>query len=157
MANISPFIWMDDTAEQAVDFYQEVFDDVQVDSKYYNLDEDGNPTTLLLVKVYIQGQELRFLNGGPYFKLNEAFSLYITCENQQELDAIWDKLSAEGEIQECGWVIDKFGLAWQVVPRAYEVMQEEGNAKQQAAVMQALLKMKKIEVQGLLDAFESAR
>jgi predicted 3-demethylubiquinone-9 3-methyltransferase (glyoxalase superfamily) len=101
----------------------------------------------------LNGQEVHVLNGGPHFKFNEAFSFFVNCENQAEVDELWGKLTEGGEEGRCGWLKDKFGLSWQVIPRQLGELMSDPDREKAGRVMQAMLKMNKIEVKGLLDAY----
>ena len=148
MPTITPFLWFDQQAEDAMNFYLSIFKD----GKVHNIRRrDGKAFT---VTFEIQGQKLMALNAGPHFKFTEAISLFVSCDTQQEVDEYWDKLSAGGEKSRCGWLKDKYGLSWQIIPSALgELMQDKDPAKSQR-VMQAMLQMDKIEIAGLRKAYE---
>lgn len=140
---ITPFLWYDNNAQDAVKFYATVFKN----SKIIGLSP-------LVCTFELEGLQLMAINGGPQFKLSEAFSLFISCDNQEEVDELWEKLSEGGEKSMCGWLKDKFGLSWQVIPRVLiEYMSDSDPVKAQR-VMQAMLQMRKINIQQLTDAYE---
>jgi predicted 3-demethylubiquinone-9 3-methyltransferase (glyoxalase superfamily) len=137
---ITPFLWFDNNAEEAMEFYTSIFKDSQVKSVHRIGD------SILTATFVLNGQEFMVLNGGPRFKFTEAISLFVKCENQQEVDDYWNKLVDGGQPQQCGWLKDKFGLSWQIIPKALgELMGDKDPAKSQR-VMEAMLQMKKIDV-----------
>jgi predicted 3-demethylubiquinone-9 3-methyltransferase (glyoxalase superfamily) len=157
MQKITPCLWFDRSAEEAVNFYTSVFKDSKIGkvSRYgkEGFEIHGQPAgTVLTMEFELNGQSYTALNGGPIFKFNEAISLMVSCESQEEIDYYWEKLSAGGDpqAQQCGWLKDKFGLSWQIVPSILgELMSDP---KRSEKVMKALLKMKKIDIQGLKQA-----
>jgi predicted 3-demethylubiquinone-9 3-methyltransferase (glyoxalase superfamily) len=149
MQKITPFLWFDGQAEEAVNFYTSLFKD----SKVVNMSRmpDGK---VISATFLLNGQEFMALNGGPMFKFTEAISLFVKCDTQTEIDSMWDKLSEGGSQGRCGWLKDKFGLSWQIIPPVLgELMGDKDPAKSQR-VMQAMLKMDKIIIQDLKDAYE---
>ncbi len=149
MQKITPFLWFDGQAEEAVNFYTSLFKD----SKVVNMSRmpDGKVITATFL---LNGQEFMALNGGPMFKFTEAISLFVKCDTQSEIDDMWEKLSEGGSQGRCGWLKDKFGLSWQIIPPVLgELMGDKDPAKSQR-VMQAMLKMDKIIIQDLKDAYE---
>jgi len=148
MQKITPFLWFDGQAEEAVNFYTSLFKD----SKVVNMSRmpDGN---VMSATFLLNGQEFMALNGGPMFKFTEAISLFVKCETQSEIDNMWEKLSEGGTKSRCGWLKDKFGLSWQIIPPVLgELLGDKDPAKSQR-VMQAMLKMDKIIIQDLKDAY----
>lgn len=153
---ITPFLWFDSQAEEAAKFYTSVFPN----SKIINVsryDEAGSKAsgvpvgTAMVVAFALGDQEFSALNGGPIFKFSEAISFVVNCSNQEEVDMYWGKLSAVPESEQCGWLKDKFGLSWQIVPKQLgELLGKDKSGK----VMQAMLKMKKIDVKTLQEAYE---
>lgn len=136
---IYPCLWFDGRAKEAVTFYCSIFTDTEI------IDENN-----LVVTFKLRGQKFMALNGGPQFKFNEAVSFVVTCENQKEIDFYWEKLSAGGEESQCGWLKDKFGLSWQIVPSIMgELMNEEEKAKR---VTNAFMKMGKLDIEILIKA-----
>ncbi len=148
MQTITPFLWFDNNLEEALAFYTSIFKD----SEILNQSRSGPDGPLFMATFRLNGQVLMGLNGGPMYKFTEALSMFVSVETQEEVDHLWDSLSAGGELQQCGWLKDKFGLSWQIVPTALgELMGDPDPAKSQR-VMQAMLKMVKIDIQGLRDA-----
>ena len=150
MQKITPFLWFNDNAEEAMNFYTSIFKNSKIVTVRRNGDNGFGPKgSVFTGTIHLDGQDLHVMNGGPMFKFNEAISLFIDCEDQAEVDELWDKLSAGGEKSRCGWLKDKFGLSWQVVPkRLGELMNDKDPAKA-GRVMQALMKMDKIIIKDL--------
>lgn len=147
---ITPFLWYDDNAEEAADFYVSIFPNSKVLEKM-----PGPEGRAMGVTFNLDGQIIRALNGGPRFKLNEAFSLFVLCDSQGEIDHYWEKLiEGGGEPDMCGWLKDRFGLSWQIVPRNLGSMLSDSDPEKANRAMQAMLKMKKLDIKGLQDAFE---
>jgi predicted 3-demethylubiquinone-9 3-methyltransferase (glyoxalase superfamily) len=159
MQRITPFLWFDDQAEEAVNAYVSIFKNSRIKGMARYDDEGakaaGRPKgSVMTVQFELDGQEFIALNGGPIFKFTEAVSFMVNCETQAELDHFWQKLSAGGQEVQCGWLKDRFGLSWQVVPTILgEMLQDKDPAKAQR-VMAAMLQMKKIEIAGLRNAYE---
>ncbi len=164
MSKISPCLWFDKNAEEAVSFYLSVFKDGKIlrKSYYAEVPPDEVPTpgwpppgSVLTVEFELFGQTYTALNGGPEFKFNEAVSLMVDCETQEELDAYWAALTADGgrEVQ-CGWLTDKFGLSWQIVPSVMARLMTTPDKAAQARVMRAMLKMVKLDIAALKKAAE---
>src|SRR5215470_8295297 len=146
MQKIRPFLWFDGDAEEAAKFYTSIFKNSKI--------EHVSP---MVVTFEIEGQPVMALNGGPQYKFTEAFSFFVNCETQAEVDELWTKLSAGGEPGRCGWLKDKFGLSWQIVPSILgELMSDEDDAKSDG-VMNAMLQMNKLDIAGLKRAYESAQ
>ena len=163
MQRISPCLWFDDQAEEAARFYVGIFDNSRIVSvTRYNkagFEIHGRPAgSVMTVEFELDGQSFTALNGGPVFKFNEAVSLQILCEDQAEIDYYWGRLTAGGDpaAQQCGWLKDKFGLSWQVVPRGMAQMLEDPSSPQAERAMQAILGMKKIDVEELHRAYRDA-
>jgi predicted 3-demethylubiquinone-9 3-methyltransferase (glyoxalase superfamily) len=153
---ITTFLTFDGRAEEAVDFYTSVFPNSRVTSKrYYG---EGGPApegSLMTASFELDGQEFSALNGGPSFEFAQGISLFVDCESQEEVDHYWEKLSEGGEQGPCGWLTDRFGVSWQVVPRALgEYLGDEDPEKAQR-VMNAMLQMSKIEIEDLKRAYEA--
>jgi predicted 3-demethylubiquinone-9 3-methyltransferase (glyoxalase superfamily) len=157
---ITPCLWFDDQAEQAAKFYTEVFKNSRI-KKISRYGKEGYEIhhrpegSVMTVEFELDGQTFTALNGGPIFKLNEAISLQVDCATQEEVDYYWEKLSEGGDekAQQCGWLKDKYGLSWQIVPRVLVEMLNDPDAKKSQRVMAALLKMKKIEIETLKRAY----
>ena len=155
MQKISPFLWFDDKAEEAVGFYASVFKN----SKILNISRYGDAGpgpkgAVMSVTFELNGQEFMALNGGPLFKFSEAISFFVHCETQQEVDELWEKLSAGGEKQRCGWLKDKYGLSWQIVPTVLGKLLNQSDPGKSKKVMEAMLKMNKLDINGLRQASE---
>jgi len=152
---ITPFLWFDGNAEDAMNFYTSIFKD----SKVVNVSRypEGGPApkgTLMSGTFQLHGQEFMALNGGPMFKFTEAVSFFVKCETQKEIDEFWEKLSAGGEKSQCGWLKDKFGLSWQIVPPILGELLGDKDPEKSKRVMMAMMKMSKIEIQKLKDAYD---
>jgi predicted 3-demethylubiquinone-9 3-methyltransferase (glyoxalase superfamily) len=157
MKKITPFLWFDNQAEEAVNLYTSLFPNSKVkEIARYPEDGPGSAGTVMTVNFELNGQEFTALNGGPEFKFTEAVSFVVHCEDQAEVDKYWEKLSEGGEIQDCGWVKDRFGLSWQVVPTVLFELLSDGDAEKSKRVMQAMLQMKKIEIKPLQEAYAQA-
>jgi predicted 3-demethylubiquinone-9 3-methyltransferase (glyoxalase superfamily) len=155
MQKITPFLWFDDQAEEAMNFYVSLFKNSKVISVSRYGDEGPGPTGAVMTATFqLDGQELIALNGGPEFKFTEAISFFVNCETQEEVDGLWDKLSEGGEEGRCGWLKDKYGLSWQIVPTVLgELLNDTDPAKSQR-VMKAMLQMNKIDIAGLKRAYK---
>jgi predicted 3-demethylubiquinone-9 3-methyltransferase (glyoxalase superfamily) len=156
MQKITTFLWFDTQAEEAAKFYTSIFKDSKINAiSHYG---EGMPMprgTVMTVGFTLAGQEFTALNGGPQFKFTEAISLVVNCETQQEIDYFWDKLtSSGGQPIECGWLKDRYGLCWQVVPTALGQMMKAGDATKTNRMMAALMTMKKLDVAELQKAYE---
>jgi predicted 3-demethylubiquinone-9 3-methyltransferase (glyoxalase superfamily) len=155
MQKINPFLWFNDQAEEAMKFYVSIFKNSKAGkvSRY----GDGGPGpkgSVMTVEFELEGQKFVALNGGPHFTFSPAISFVVNCETQQEVDMIWEKLSEGGDpaAQQCGWLKDKFGLSWQIVPTALSELLQSKDAATSNRVMQAMLKMKKIDLSELRQA-----
>jgi len=147
---ITPFLWFDGQAEEAANFYVSIFPNSKVGStSRYGEAGPGPKGSVMTFAFSLDGLSFTALNGGPMFKFTEAISLVVHCETQAEVDHYWDKLSAGGQQVQCGWLKDKYGLSWQIVPNALiELVQDKDPAKSQR-VMAAMMQMKKIDIAGL--------
>ena len=156
MQKITPFLWFDNRAEEAMNFYTSIFKNSKVGSvcRCYGDAGPGPKGTVMTASFQLEGQELVALNGGPIFHFTEAISFSVNCETQEEVDDFWEKLSAGGEKQRCGWLKDKFGLSWQIVPSALSEMLQDKNPQKSSRVMQAMLQMQKLDIKGLRQAYE---
>jgi predicted 3-demethylubiquinone-9 3-methyltransferase (glyoxalase superfamily) len=154
---ITPFLWFDGKAEEAANFYASIFNDAKVVSVTRYGDAGPGPKgTAMSVVFQIEGQEFYALNGGPQFTFSPAISFFVSCETQQEVDALWDKLSAGGQKQRCGWLKDKYGVSWQVIPTVLGRLLHDKDPAKSQRVMQAMLRMDKIEIAGLQQAYAQA-
>ena len=152
---ITPFLWFDDNAEEATNFYVSIFKNSEVLSiSRYGEAGPGPEGTVMTTSFRLDGQEFIALNGGPQFKFTEAISFVIDCESQDEVDELWEKLSDGGEPGPCGWLKDKFGLSWQVVPSVLGEMLQDEDRERANRVMQAMLRMTKIDIAELERAYE---
>lgn len=154
MQKITPFLWFDNNAEDAANFYVSIFKNSRVlNVARYGDAGPGPKGTVVTAQFELDGQKFIALNGGPQFKFNEAVSFVVNCESQEEIDYFWEKLSAGGKKLECGWLKDKYGLSWQVVPTILgELM--TGDAERSNRVMQALQQMQKLDIELLERAYE---
>jgi len=156
---ITTFLWFDSQAEEAAKFYVSIFKDSRIVGITRYDDEAakaaGRPKgSVMTVAFELSGQEFTALNGGPLFKFTEAISLVVHCENQKEVDHFWEKLAAGGEEVQCGWLKDRFGLSWQVVPTVLVEMLQDKNPEKSKRAVAAMLKMKKLDIDALTKAFE---
>jgi predicted 3-demethylubiquinone-9 3-methyltransferase (glyoxalase superfamily) len=147
MQKITPFLWFDDNAEEAMNFYVSIFKNSEVVSVTRYGDAGPGPKGRVMSATFrLDGQTFMALNGGPYFKFTEAISLFVDCESQGEVDDLWEKLSAGGSKGQCGWLKDKFGLSWQIIPSALREMLNDPDAGRSQRVMKAMLQMNKIDI-----------
>jgi predicted 3-demethylubiquinone-9 3-methyltransferase (glyoxalase superfamily) len=156
---ITPFLWFDSQAEEAANFYVSIFKQSRIGAITLYDDEGskaaGRPKgSVMTVEFELDGQKFTALNGGPLFKFTEAISLVVNCENQREVDHFWDKLSAGGEEVQCGWLKDRFGVSWQVVPTILIELLQDKDPERSRRVMSAMLKMKKLDVDALRKAYD---
>jgi predicted 3-demethylubiquinone-9 3-methyltransferase (glyoxalase superfamily) len=152
---VKPFLWFDNQAEDAAKFYTSIFRDSKIGKvARYPEGSPGPAGKVMVVEFQIEGQDFIALNGGPKFKFTEAISFSVTCESQEEVDYYWDRLVAGGTPSQCGWLKDKYGLSWQVVPTILGDLMAGGDAARAQRVMQAMLKMVKIDIPQLLKAAE---
>jgi predicted 3-demethylubiquinone-9 3-methyltransferase (glyoxalase superfamily) len=156
MQKITPFLWFDNNAEEAAQFYTSVFKNSRILTiTRYGDAGPGPKGSVMVVSFQLEGQQFTALNGGPRFTFSEAFSFVVSCEDQQEIDDYWNKLtSAGGQESQCGWLKDKFGFSWQIVPTALGKLMSDKDPKKANRVMQALLQMKKIDIATLEEAAE---
>ena len=159
MQKITPCLWFDDKAEEAVNFYVPVFKNSKIGSitRYgkEGAEVSGRPKgTVMTVTFQLDGQEFMALNGGPQFTFSPAISFLVNCETQEEVDELWEKLSEGGEKVECGWLKDKYGVSWQIVPIVLCEMLQDKDAEKSERVMKALLQMDRIDIKTLKQAYE---
>jgi predicted 3-demethylubiquinone-9 3-methyltransferase (glyoxalase superfamily) len=155
MQKITPFLWFDGRAEEAMNFYTSVFKNSKIGRvTRYGAAGPGPKGTVMSATFQLEGQEFMALNGGPQFKFTEAISLFVNCETQEEVDDLWEKLSAGGKKDRCGWLKDKFGLSWQIIPRALGEMLGDKDPEKSKRVMQAMLQMDKIDTKTLKQAYD---
>jgi predicted 3-demethylubiquinone-9 3-methyltransferase (glyoxalase superfamily) len=154
MQKITPFLWFDGRAEEAANFYVSIFKNSKIlDIARFGEAGPGPKGSVMLVTFQLEGQEFMALNGGPEFTFTPAISLLVSCETQAEVDDLWAKLTAGGKEVQCGWLQDKFGLSWQIVPKAFfDLMQDKDPAKSQR-VFKAMMQMIKFDIEGLKRAY----
>ncbi|MFN8529724.1 MAG: VOC family protein [Anaerolineae bacterium] len=157
MQKITTFLWFDNNAEEAIQFYTSIFKNSKIVSMSRYGDAGPGPAGMVMSATFeLEGQQFMALNGGPEFKFNESISLYVDCQTQAEVDDLWYKLSAGGEESQCGWLKDKFGLSWQVIPRQLGELLSDPDPVKSQNVMHAMLQMKKIDVAVLKAAYDQA-
>jgi predicted 3-demethylubiquinone-9 3-methyltransferase (glyoxalase superfamily) len=150
MQKIIPFLWYDGNAKEAIDFYTSIFKDARILSEM-----PGPDGKMLTASFQLAGQTFYALNGGPMFKFTEAISLFVNCETQEEVDELWTKLTADGgEESMCGWLKDKFGLSWQIIPTAMMKFLYDTDREKSGRAMQAMMKMRKLDIATLQKAFD---
>jgi predicted 3-demethylubiquinone-9 3-methyltransferase (glyoxalase superfamily) len=155
MQKITPFLWFDGKAEEAMNFYVSVFKNSKVGRvTRYGEAGPGPKGTVMSATFQLDGQDFFALNGGPQFTFSPAISFFVNCETQQEVDELWDKLSEGGEKQRCGWLKDKYGLSWQIIPSALGKMLGDKDAEKAKRVMTAMLQMDKIDIDRLQQAYD---
>jgi predicted 3-demethylubiquinone-9 3-methyltransferase (glyoxalase superfamily) len=155
MQKITPFLWFDNQAEEAANFYVSIFKNSKiVKVARYGEAGPGPKGSAMTVAFQLNGQEFIALNGGPHFKFTEAISFSVDCQTQDEVDEFWEKLSAGGEEGQCGWLKDKYGLSWQVNPAILGELLSDPDPQKSKRVMEAMLKMKKIDIKTLKQAAE---
>ena len=155
MSKITPFLWFDNNAEEAMNFYVSIFKNSKIVSMQRI--ENAGPSrkeTVVTGTFELDGQRFMVLQAGPLFKFTEAISMFVDCETQEEVDYFWEKLTVGGSESQCGWLKDKFGLSWQIVPKALGQMLGDKDPAKSKRVMGAMLQMRKIEVAKLLEAWE---
>ena len=156
MQKITPFLWFDGQAEEAMNFYTSIFRNSKIVSvTHYGEAGPGAKGTVMSATFEIQGQKFIVLNGGPHFKFSPAISFFVNCETQEEVDELWEKLSEGGKTNRCGWLDDKFGVSWQIVPTALGVMLQDKDAEKSQKVMAAMLQMDKLDIEALRHAYLS--
>jgi predicted 3-demethylubiquinone-9 3-methyltransferase (glyoxalase superfamily) len=156
MQKIKPFLWFDSNAEEAMNFYTATFKNSKIGQvRRYGEAGPGPKGSVMTATFQIEGQEFMALNGGPHYKFTPAISFFVSCETQKEVDELWEKLSAGGEAMQCGWLKDKFGVAWQIIPKALGELLGDKDPKKSQRVMKAMMGMVKIDVEGLKRAYEA--
>jgi len=159
MQKITPFLWFDDQAEEAVKFYTSIFKNSKIVGVARHGEEGAKVSgrlqgTVMTVTFQLDGQEFIALNGGPHFTFSPAISFFVSCETQEEVDELWDKLSEGGEIEQCGWLKDKYGVSWQIVPTVLGELLNDPDPVKSKRVMKAMLQMNKIDIAKLKQAYE---
>ena len=154
MQKIIPFLWFDGKAEEAMNFYVSIFKNAKAGKVTRSGEGGPGPQgTAMSVTFQLEGQEFLALNGGPQFHFTPAISFFVDCKTQAEVDDLWEKLSAGGEKSRCGWLKDKFGLSWQIIPDALSSLLHDPDPEKSQRVMQAMLQMTKIDIAGLQRAY----
>jgi predicted 3-demethylubiquinone-9 3-methyltransferase (glyoxalase superfamily) len=154
MQKITPFLWFDGKAEEAMNFYTSIFKNSRIGRiSRYGEAGPGPKGAVMSGTFQLDGQEFMALNGGPQFTFSPAISLFVNCETQEEVDELWEKLSAGGEKQRCGWLKDKYGVSWQIIPAALGRMLQDKDPEKSKRVMKAMLEMTKIEIEILKQAY----
>ena len=157
MKKIRPFLWFDDKAEEAAKFYTSIFKNSKIlNVSRYGSEGPGSEGSVMSVTFELEGQEIMALNGGPHFQLTPAFSFFVDCKTQAEVDDLWERLSEGGKKSQCGWLSDRFGLSWQIIPTALGELMGDDDEKKSSAVMKAMLEMDKIDINGLQEAYDKA-
>ncbi|MEW4451607.1 VOC family protein [Bremerella sp. JC817] len=157
MQGITTFLWFNDQAEEAARFYVSVFDDAKILSETrYGEVGPGPEGSIMTIEFEIQGQRFVALNGGPIFTFTEAISLVVNCESAEEIDYYWDKLTEGGEPSRCGWLKDKFGVSWQVVPTRLKTLLGDPDPAKSQMVMAAMMQMEKLDLHALQTAYNDA-
>ncbi len=155
MQKITPFLWFDQQAEEAARFYTSIFKNSKLHSiTRFGDGAPGMPGSVMTVAFEIEGQQFTALNGGPAFAFTPAISFYVDCETQEEVDYLWTRLTEGGQEEQCGWLKDRFGVSWQIVPRALIELMNDPDPEKANRVMQAMLKMVKIDIATLQRAYD---
>ena len=155
MQKITPFLWFDNQAEDAANFYTSIFKNSKILSITRFGDEGPGPKgKVMTVAFQLEGQDFTAINGGPEYSFTPAISFYVDCKTQEEVDALWAKLTAGGEESQCGWLTDKYGVSWQIVPAILIELLQDKDAAKAGKVMRAMLQMRKIDIQTLKQAYE---
>lgn len=155
MQKITPFLWFDGKAEEAAKFYTSIFKNSKIGNiSRYGEEGPGPKGAVMSATFQLDGQEFIALNGGPQFTFSPAISFFVSCETQEEVDEIWEKLCEGGKKNRCGWLQDKFGVSWQVIPTALGKLLSDPDPEKSGRVMRAMLQMEKIDIRGLQQAYE---
>jgi predicted 3-demethylubiquinone-9 3-methyltransferase (glyoxalase superfamily) len=157
MQKITPFLWFNDQAEEAIHFYLSIFNDAKIIDTHYLPESQPDLGQKLLTSTFqLEGQQFMALNGGPCFQFSPAISLFVSCTDQAEVDRLWQQLSAEGSKERCGWLKDKFGVSWQIIPKKLGELLGSSNPQKVHAVMGAMMKMQKIDIANLEQAYQGS-
>ncbi len=155
MQKITPFLWFDNQAEEAMYFYTSIFKNSSVGTvSHYGEEGPGPAGTVMVATFQLNGQDFMALNGGPIFKFTEAISFVVDCKDQQEVDEYWEKLSEGGEKSQCGWLKDKYGVSWQIVPSILDQLMGDKDPEKSGRVMHAMLQMIKLDIKALQDVYD---
>ncbi len=150
MQKITPYLWFENQAEEAMNYYVSIFKN----SKVLSVNRAGAEGPVISVTFQLDGQEFFALNGGPQFKFTEAVSFFVNCETQQEVDELWEKLTEGGEEGRCGWLKDKYGLSWQIIPSILGKLMQDKDPEKAQRVVKAMLQMNKIDIKALQQAYD---
>ena len=157
MQKITPFLWFNDQAEDAMHFYVSIFKNSKVGQVTRCGEAGPGPKGAVMSATFqLEGQEFMALNGGPHFSFTPAISMFVNCETQEEVDEFWEKLSAGGSKERCGWLKDKYGLSWQIIPSALGKLMGDKNPAKAKSVMNAMLQMNRIDIKTLQQAYDQA-
>ena len=155
MKNITPFLWFDDKAEEAMHFYTSIFKNSKEGKVTRERDNgSGAKGKVRWVQFQLDGQDFMALNGGPHFTFTPAISFFVNCETQEEVDRLWEKLTEGGNVQQCGWLKDKYGISWQIVPSILGVLLSDKDPVKSKRVMDAMLGMRKLDIKALQAAYD---
>jgi len=155
MQRITPFLWFDDKAEEAVNFYISIFKNSKIGTiTRYGEGGPGPKGAVMSATFQLEGQKFIALNGGPQFTFSPAISFFVNCETQEEVDELWEKLSEGGEKQRCGWLKDKYGVSWQIIPSALGELLQAKDSEKSKKVMKVMLQMDKLDIESLKQAYE---
>lgn len=155
MQKINPFLWFDNCAEEAVNIYVSIFPNAKIESiSHYGEGAQMPEGTVMSISFTLNGQEFIALNGGPIFTFTPAISLFVNCETQEEVDLLWEKLGEGGTEMQCGWITDRFGITWQIVPTILPELLQADDEEKAGRAMEAMLTMKKLNIQQLKQAFD---
>ena len=155
MQKITPFLWFNNNLEEAMNLYVSLFKNSKIVSVKRSGESGPGPKGSVMSATFeLDGQQFLALNGGPHFTFTPAISMFVNCETQDEIDELWEKLSAGGEKSRCGWLKDKFGLSWQIVPAGLGDMLQDKNPQKSKSTMQAMLQMNKLDIEKLRQAYE---
>lgn len=155
MQKITPFLWFDGNAEEAVNFYTSILKNSRiVNMSRYGEGAPAPKGTVMSATFILEGQEFMALNGGPMFTFSPAISFFVKCETQEEIDTLWEKLSAGGKKERCGWLKDKFGMSWQIIPPILGEMLQDKDPQRAQRVVQAMMQMDKIDIKKLKQAYD---
>jgi predicted 3-demethylubiquinone-9 3-methyltransferase (glyoxalase superfamily) len=157
MQKITTFLWYDDKAEEAANLYVSLFKNSKIETvSRYGDAGPGPKGSVMVVNFQLEGQKFMALNGGPHFTFTPAISLMVNCETQQEVDELWDKLSAGGRKDRCGWLQDKYGLSWQIIPTVLGQLMSDPDPEKSSRVMKAMMQMDKLDIQRLQEAYRQS-
>ena len=157
MQKITPFLWFNDQAEEAMNFYTSLFKNSRITMlRRYGEEGPGPKGTVMTGTFELEGQQFMALNGGPHFSFTPAISLFVNCQTQEEVDELWARFSEGGVTNQCGWLQDKYGVSWQIIPSVLGELLGDKNPAKAGAVMKAMLQMRKIDIKGLQRAHEQA-